>query len=78
MDIEGAEPGALLGARGLIQQHRPILAICVYHLQEHLWEIPQMLREMVADYNFHLRPHDREGWDLVCYAVPAERSLTSL
>jgi hypothetical protein len=77
MDIEGAEPDALLGARKLIQQCRPILAISAYHLQEHLWEIPLLVAKMVPDYNFHLRPHDLEGWDLVCYAIPAERSLSS-
>ena len=76
MDIEGAEPDALLGARKLIQQCRPILAISVYHLQEHLWEIPLVVAKMVRDYSFYLRPHDLEGWDLVCYAIPAERSLS--
>ena len=74
MDIEGAEPDALLGARKLIQECRPILAISAYHLQKHLWEIPLLVAKMVGDYNFHLRPHDLEGWDLVCYAIPAVRS----
>ncbi len=76
MDIEGAEPEALLGARGLIKKCRPILAISVYHRQEHLWEIPLLLSKMVEDYHYHLRPHDLEGWDLVCYAIPTERSLS--
>lgn len=75
MDIEGAELSALHGARDLLSRCRPILAICIYHLQEHLWEIPEWLRGVLRDYVFHLRPHDREGWDLVCYAVPRERAL---
>ncbi len=75
MDIEGAEPAAVLGAARLLNRCRPILALSVYHLQEHLWEIPELLRGMLQDYHFYLRPHDREGWDLVCYAVPAERAL---
>jgi FkbM family methyltransferase len=74
MDIEGAELSALHGARELLSRCRPILAICIYHLQEHLWEIPEWLRGILRDYDFHLRPHDREGWDLVCYAVPRERA----
>lgn len=76
MDIEGAELSALHGATGLLKQCRPILAICVYHLQEHLWEIPEWLVATLTDYDFYLRPHDLEGWDLVCYAVPHERRLS--
>jgi FkbM family methyltransferase len=75
MDIEGAELSALHGAHELLGRCRPILAICIYHLQEHLWEIPEWLRGVLRDYVFCLRPHDREGWDLVCYAVPRERAL---
>ncbi|MDQ6623520.1 MAG: FkbM family methyltransferase [Verrucomicrobiota bacterium] len=75
MDIEGAELSALQGARKILTRRRPLLAICVYHLQEHLWEIPEWLREHLSDYQFYLRPHDLEAWDLVCYAVPNERSL---
>lgn len=74
MDIEGAEPDALAGARETIRRRRPVLAICVYHEQRHLWSIPLALREMCEGYRFHLRPHNEEGWDLVCYAVPEERS----
>jgi len=74
MDIEGAEPQALAGARETIRRHRPVLAICVYHEQSHLWSIPLSLREMCDGYRFHLRPHNEEGWDLVCYAVPEERA----
>ena len=74
MDIEGAEPSALKGATELLGRCRPILAICIYHLQEHLWEIPLWLKGILRDYDYFLRPHDLEGWDLVCYAVPRERS----
>jgi FkbM family methyltransferase len=74
MDIEGAEPDALRGARATIVRHRPILAVCVYHLQDHLWTIPLSLRETCDDYDFVLRPHNEEGWDLVCYGVPRERA----
>lgn len=75
MDIEGAEPEALEGARATIQRTRPVLAICVYHRQDHLWRLPLMMREMCEHYSFHLRPHNEEGWDLVCYAVPNERRM---
>lgn len=73
MDIEGAELEALEGARRSIQTHRPILSICVYHKQNDLWRIPLFIRTLVEDYRLFLRPHDVDGWQLVCYAVPANR-----
>ena len=73
MDIEGAELGALEGARGVIAERRPVLAICSYHRQSDLWRIPELIHSIDADYRLFLRPHLLEGWDLVCYAVPVER-----
>jgi FkbM family methyltransferase len=77
MDIEGAELDALNGARGIIQQHSPVLAICTYHLQNHLWKIPLLIQSINPNYRFFLRPHLLEGWDLVCYAIPKSRLLGS-
>ncbi len=73
MDIEGAELDALEGARSSIQTYRPILSICVYHKQDDLWRIPLFIDTLVKDYRLFLRPHDVDGWQLVCYAVPANR-----
>ncbi len=73
MDIEGAEPQALLGARNLIKGNTPLLAVCVYHKQEHVWEIPLIASEISPGYASHLRPHLLEGWDLVYYGVPRQR-----
>jgi FkbM family methyltransferase len=73
MDIEGAEPEALAGAREMVRRHRPVLAVSAYHVQDHLWRIPLQIAAMTEDYRFFLRPHNEEGWDLVCYAIPAER-----
>jgi FkbM family methyltransferase len=73
MDIEGAELDALEGARRSIEMHRPILSICVYHKQNDLWRIPLFIHTLVEDYRLFLRPHDVDGWQLVCYAVPANR-----
>ena len=73
LDIEGYEIEALRGARGVIDRAAPVLAVCVYHLQDHLWRIPLLLREWRRDYALFLRPHNEEGWDLVCYAVPRAR-----
>ncbi|MEY2562634.1 MAG: hypothetical protein QOH88_827 [Verrucomicrobiota bacterium] len=77
MDIEGAEPAALEGCGEVLPASRPIVAVSAYHLQEHLWELPLYLAQRLSDYSFFLRPHDLEGWDLVLYAIPAERVVAA-
>jgi len=73
MDIEGSELEALSGAKKTIERVTPILAVCVYHRQSDLWQIPLLIRSMSDDYRLYLRPHGSEGWELVCYAVPVGR-----
>jgi len=75
MDIEGAEPAALRGGAGAIAKHYPVLIICLYHAQEHLWEIPFYLRQIAPEYHLFLRRYSDENWEQVCYAVPKRRSL---
>jgi FkbM family methyltransferase len=75
MDIEGAEIDTLLGAEHTIRQYCPVLAICCYHRQDHLWRIPNLIQSFHSDYHFFLRPHFADVWDLVCYAVPKGRLL---
>ena len=55
MDIEGAEIDAIMGARKVIGKGSPILAICMYHKQEHLWKIPLLLRALSDQYKFYFR-----------------------
>ena len=74
MDIEGAEPGALRGTREILGRDQPILAVCLYHAQEHLWEIPLLIQSLNPRYQLFLRRHSDECWELVCYAIPAERT----
>jgi FkbM family methyltransferase len=73
LDIEGAEPAALRGARSVIAEHAPAVAVCVYHAQDHIWSIPLQLHDYVEEYRFKLCPHWLDGWDLVLYAVPRDR-----
>jgi FkbM family methyltransferase len=73
MDIEGAEPDALAGAAELIRRHSPVLAICVYHRQDHIWQIPLQISALHSGYEFFLRRYSEECWDVVCYAVPRSR-----
>jgi len=76
MDIEGAELDALRGARPVIEHHRPILAVCVYHSQHDLWQLPLLMKEMLPAYLMFLRCHEGDGWQTVAYAVPPERALS--
>ena len=69
LDIEGAEPDALRGGRQTIRQEMPDLAVCVYHSPAHLWEIPQLIREMFPTYCLSLRSHRFNGFDTVLYAT---------
>jgi len=75
MDIEGAEIDALAGARKVIQDATPILAICVYHRQADLWQIPLFIQSLSDQYRFFLRPYLEAGWDTICYAVPVNRLI---
>jgi len=60
MDIEGAELEALKGAKRIIKEHKPDLAICVYHKPEHLWEIPLYLKKLVPEYKLYLRKYGEQ------------------
>jgi len=73
MDIEGAEPDALAGAATTIRDHKPVLAVCAYHAQDHLWRIPLLLRQSEPEARLFLRPYRLDGLDLVCYALPDGR-----
>lgn len=54
-DIEGFEQRAILGARRHIREDHPKLLLSVYHNNEDLWKIPQMIHELAPDYRFYLR-----------------------
>ena len=69
MDIEGSELKALYGAKRTIERNRPKLAICVYHKNEDLIEIPRYIRSWGMDYKFYLRSYSRCGVETVIYAV---------
>jgi FkbM family methyltransferase len=78
MDIEGGEPAAIDGATRLISLCRPVLAICLYHRQEHLFTIPNKVSRIVDGYSFFIRRYGDQFGDVVCYGVPLERISASL
>lgn len=69
MDIEGAEVEAIRGATHIIKAQKPKLALCVYHRQEHILEIPFLIKELVPEYKIYLRHHSPSLLDTVCYAT---------
>ncbi|MDP1890941.1 MAG: FkbM family methyltransferase [Gemmatimonadaceae bacterium] len=73
LDIEGAEPDALEGARQTILKATPRLAICAYHRADHLWSIAAWIEALNAGYSLYLRPHAHSGFDTVTYALPPDR-----
>lgn len=79
MDIEGAEMGVLSGAKNLIREKRPVLAVCAYHKATDLLDIPRLINDCVGDYVFFVRKYI--GYEInalneyVYYAVPKERLI---
>jgi FkbM family methyltransferase len=70
MDIEGAEPEAIMGAIKTIAEQSPVLAVSVYHRPNHLWNVASMLCNINSAYSIYYRPHAQGGWDYILYAVP--------
>ena len=75
MDIEAFEPRALAGAADLIRRCEPVIAACSYHVQDHVWTIPLLLKQLNPRYAILLRQHIQLVEDLVCYAAPRKRLM---
>ncbi len=64
MDIEGAEMNALKGAIETIKRFKPKLAIALYHSADDFERIPQLIKEIVPEYQFyfsHCSIHEEES-----------------
>ena len=67
MDIEGAEMEALKGSKDILIAQKSKLAICVYHLNEHLYEIILYLNSLNLGYKFWMGHHrDNEFYSFIC------------
>jgi hypothetical protein len=73
MDIEGAEINALKGAKMTILRDKPKLAICIYHSNDDMLQIPEFLFSLAPDYKFFIRQYDLNR-EIVLYALPQEDS----
>ena len=72
-DVEGAEHDALVGGSQTICANLPVLAVCLYHKPEDLWDLPLLIRTLGPGYSLYLRRYSDERWETVCYAVPPGR-----
>ena len=66
-DIEGAEMEMLEGAKGIIAEKKPLLAICIYHRIEDLYEIPILLKQFCPEYKMSIRHHMPNYCETVLY-----------
>jgi len=69
MDIEGAERATLKGARNTISEHKPKLAVCLYHRWDDPVVIPTLINEMYSSYRYYFKwVHLERGWEAVLLA----------
>jgi len=67
MDIEGAEIEAIKGAKNIIKDFSPNLAISIYHKASDLWEIPLLIKEINPKYEFKIRSHNHLCLETILY-----------
>ncbi len=69
LDVEGAELEALQGAKRIITENRPKLAVCLYHKKEDYWRIPYYVKSLVPEYRLYIRHYSNYSAETVLYAV---------
>lgn len=69
IDVEGNELDVLRGAEQRIMNDQPALAVCLYHRNEDIIDIPLWLHRRLPNYRFFFRQHSIHGTDAVLYAV---------
>jgi FkbM family methyltransferase len=67
MDVEGFEIQVIKGALRIIKEHKPLLAVSIYHIASDLWVLPQFILSLNNNYKFNLRHHSFNICDSVLY-----------
>ena len=69
MDIEGSELEALKGAKNIIKNNKPKLAICLYHSDNDMIDIIEYIHKTYPDYKIFVRQHSNIESDTVMYCI---------
>lgn len=69
MDLEGAELEVLKGAKAIIKEKKPKLAISIYHKEEDILELPLYIKSIVPEYEFYLRHYTDWRSETVLYGI---------
>lgn len=67
LDVEGFEAQAIDGMARLLGQHRPRLAMAIYHKPADLWELAFKIEAMFPGGRYAIRQHGYNGYDTVLY-----------
>lgn len=67
VDVEGADLNVIQGASATIKEHKPMIAIGLYHRPLDLFKIPELIKSFFGGYKFYLRQHGQNSIDLVLY-----------
>jgi FkbM family methyltransferase len=68
LDVEGAEPNAIRGARGLIGDRPPRFAVAVYHRAADIVDIPRLLDALAPKYRLALTHRSLHQFDTMLFA----------
>ena len=77
MDLEGAEVALLPDVVAAMKKYRPQLAISIYHMIEHMIEVPHFLMTSLEEYNFYIVSYGYERYETVFYCIPQEKEMTA-
>lgn len=72
VDVEGGEKNLLNGASNTIRLQKPNVAISIYHKEEDIIELPQILLNLNPNYKFYIRHYSVGTPETVLYAIDDE------
>jgi hypothetical protein len=62
MDVEGYEENVLLGATNIIRKYKPVLSFSAYHKPTDKVRLPQLVKNIRADYRIKLNSFYEEDF----------------
>ena len=67
VDVEGYEQELLYGAKKIIKERKPLIAISIYHKAEDFYEIPMLIKKWNSSYKMSIRSHMPDDTETVLY-----------